>query len=167
MPENLQQDVANTIQAIELGIENKDLNAALLRDEVYGLNSMERSQVPDPAYEAKFINELEKQLEGKGLMPKLMLEYARERFPVLEHRRAGSIFGDASDPNNYYIMRDCIRAHMGATSGIRRMIYKNMSEHFGEINNFSPPSRWLLTDKITPYDIQQWAESQAKKRGTK
>ncbi len=168
MPDELQKDVSNTIQAIELGIENKDLGAALLRDDVYSLTAQSKAQLPDPAYEAKFINELEKQLEDKGLMPKLILEYAREKFPTIEHRRAVTVFtGNDDDPNNYYTMRDCIKFRMGNNDGIRKMIWRNMSENFADINSFAPPSRWLLTDSITPYDIKQWADSKEKSRAGK
>ncbi len=164
MSDELEQDVSNTIKAIQLGIESKDLDAALLRDEVYTRKPLTPALLPDPAYEAEFINELEKQLDRKGLMPQLMLEFARESFPRLEQRRVVSyMYGDATDPQNYYIRRDGVREHMGDTHGIRKMIYRNMAEHFGEINDFSPPSRWLLIDAITPKDIQRWAESQTMK----
>ena len=164
MSDELERDVSNTVKAIEVGIEIGDLSAAFLRDQVYTPDPLKRNRLPDPAYEAEFIKKLEQQLDSKGLMPELLLEFARESFPAEPFRRrfVTNFYGSATDPNNFYMFRNDIRSKLSDTSGIRRMIYRNMSEHFGEINNFSPPSRWLFVDSITPKDIQKWATSQKK-----
>lgn len=190
MPDVLAEDIKTAVKSIELGLQHDDISSPI---ENIQKQLIDPHKKDDPTYELKFNQKLDEELERKGVLPQVMLEYAESMFPKFGMCRT---FGDPNKIDNFlmhkfefkqmggpetvyrlnpstnsiWTMNDRLTPSFTPNS-IDRMMLQNFYERFDHINrNYSSTHRgggWLgnqvFTGSITVGDVRKWSARESKK----
>jgi|AGTN01.2.fsa_nt_gi hypothetical protein len=102
MGEDIVADVKRTVQTLKESAEQGDMRPAL-----QAINTeIMTKQGKDPSYEPQFMSQLNDELQKQGLLPKVLIEYAKEAFPAFRHQQTfTTLQGRANDPTAYIVYR--------------------------------------------------------------
>lgn len=188
-PEVPSEDIRTAVKTIELGLQNKDIESPFdhIQKEL-----IDPHKSGDPAYELKFNQKLDAELEKSGVLPKIMLEYAESMFPKFGSCRT---FGNPNDTDNFLMHKfefkqmgghDTVYRLNPSTNSIwtlndrltpsftpnsvDRMMLQNFYERFDQINkgysSFHRGGSWLgnkiFTGSITVGDLRKWSAKESK-----
>ncbi|MBX9691980.1 MAG: hypothetical protein K2Z81_06320 [Cyanobacteria bacterium] len=183
-----ESDVKKAADALSKGVELKELGSPI---EHIQKQLIDPNKKDDPTYEIRFNAKLDEELEKRGVLPKLMLEYAEENFPRFGNCR---LLGDINKVDNFLMhknefiqlssqatvyrlnpstgslstINDALTPSMTPTS-VDRMMLRNFYDRFDHINrNYSAYHRgggWLghkvFTGSITVGDLRKWSAKES------
>jgi|AGTN01.2.fsa_nt_gi hypothetical protein len=103
MSDDIAVDVKSSLDALKKAAEIHDMGPAM---QSIHLHIQEHLQ-NDPNYESKFVKELSKKMEEEGVLPGLVVEYAKESFPVIGTKAwFTGVTGGQLKPESYIVYRN-------------------------------------------------------------